>query len=217
MYTKNPIVQPLQNSSTSHIRVLHAVPDAPNVDVYANDQLVAENLPYGQYTNYITVPSETYEISLYVAGSTDSPVLSNMLTIHPNSIYTIAAVGRLSDISFLAIPDTNMSHHYNMSMIRFVHLSPNAPSVDITLPDGTIIFQRIPFKEVTHYIALPPSDYTLQVRVAGTSTVVLTLPTIETDADKYYTVYALGLVGESPELEALVVLDGYRNNHSIKN
>jgi len=48
-----------------------------------------------------------------------------------------------------------------------------------------------------------PMNYTLQVRVAGTDNVVLTVPNVPLEADKYYTVYAIGLAGEDPELQAL--------------
>lgn len=51
-------------------------------------------------------------------------------------------------------------------------------------------------------------NYTLHVRVAGTSNVVLTVPYVYLMADKYYTVYAIGLVGGKPKLEALLLLDG---------
>lgn len=47
--------------------------------------------------------------------------------------------------------------------------------------------------------------------VAGTSNVVLTVPDVNLIADKYHTVYAIGLVGEKPELEVLLLLDGENN------
>jgi hypothetical protein len=191
-----------------YVRVIHTVPDAPNVDIYANDKLIINNLAYGSYTDYLPIPEGTYKISLYVAGTKNSPVLANMLTVNKNSILTVAAVGTLSDIGLLAITDANETRKPDKAMIRFVHLSPNAPAVDITLPNGTVIFSNISFKHKTSYIDVVPMNYTLQVRVAGTSNVVLTVPNVNLNADKYYTVYAIGLVGETPELEALLLLDG---------
>lgn len=187
---------------------MHAVPDAPNVDVYANNQMIVDNLAFGDYTDYLSVPEGTYEISLYVAGTKNSPVLSDTLTVNNNSISTVAAVGNLSDIEFLAITDANEDKMPGKSMIRFLHLSPNAPAVDITLPDGTVIFSDTSFLQITPYIDVMPMDYTLQVRVAGTEDIVLIVPNVSLDADKYYTVYAIGLVGENPELQALLIQDG---------
>ncbi len=197
--------------SVGYVRVIHTVPDAPNVDVYANDELIVSNLSYSHYTDYLSIPEGTYTISLYVAGTKDSPVLANMLTVNRNSILTVAAVGTLSDIGLLAIADANVSRTPGKAMIRFLHLSPNAPAVDITLPNGTVIFSNISFRHITSYIDVAPMNYTLQVRVAGTSNVVLTVPNINLIADKFYTIYAIGLVGGKPGLEALLIMDGENN------
>ena len=198
----------VNDMSMGKVRVIHTVPDAPNVDIYANDKLIISNLAYGDYTDYLSIPEGTYKISLYVAGTKDSPVLSNMITVNKNSILTVAAVGTLSDIGLLAITDSNEARKPGKAMIRLLHLSPNAPAVDITLPDGTVIFSNVAYKHITPYIDVMPMNYTLQVRVAGTSNVVLTVPDVNLNADRYYTIYAIGLAGGSPELEALLLQDG---------
>jgi hypothetical protein len=195
------------NLSTAYIRVLHAVPDAPNVDVYADDQLIAKDLAFGKYTDYISVPEGNYEITVYAAGTKSNPVLDNMLTIRPDTIHTIAAVGTLNTIGVLAIPD-RMAGSDSGALVRFCHLSPNAPAVDITLPDGTILFRNVSFKQLTPYLSVNPMNYTLQVRAAGTSTVVLTVPNVNLRSGMVYTIYAIGLVGREPELSALLVTDG---------
>lgn len=207
IYSGTPITQHL----IGYFRVLHAIPDAPNVDVYANDKLIVENLPYGQYTSYMPMCEGTYKISLYVAGSKTTPVLSNMLRIDTNSILTVAAIGTLSTRGLLAITDANTAKDPTTAMVRFGHLSPNAPAVDITLTDGTIMFSNVSFTQVTSYLAVPPSNYTLQVRLAGTPTVVLTVQNIDLEADKFYSIYAIGLVNAQPPLEALLTLDS--NNY----
>lgn len=208
MYTNKNTVYFQRRMPVGHVRVIHTVPDAPNVDVYANDEMVVDNLAFGDYTDYLTVPEGTYEIALYVAGTKDSPVLADTLTISDNSILTVAAVGNLSDIEFLAITDVDEDKIPERSMVRFLHLSPNAPAVDITLPDGTVIFSNISFEQITSYMDVMPMDYTLQVRVAGTDTVVLTVPGVNLEEEKFYTVYAIGLAGEDPELQALLIEDG---------
>jgi len=194
--------------SRSYIRVLHAVPDAPNVDVYADDQLIAKDLAFGKYTDYIPVPEWNYDIAVYATGTKTNPVLENMLMVRPDTIQTVAAVGTLNTIGLLAIPDRTAGNAPGKSMVRFSHLSPNAPAVDITLPDGTILFRNVSFKQLTNYLTVNPMSYTLQVRPTGTSTVVLTVPNVNLKPGMVYTIYAIGLVGKEPELSALLVMDG---------
>jgi hypothetical protein len=50
-------------------------------------------------------------------------------------------------------------------------------------------------------------NYTLQVRLAGTPDVVLTVPNVRLDPNKAYTVYAVGFAGREPKLEALLLTD----------
>lgn len=195
-------------NAMGYVRVLHAVPDAPNVDVYADGNLIVSDLAYSESTEYLPVPEGTYKISVYAAGSTNSPVISNMLSVHGNSMITVAAAGMLDNIVLLAIHDANTAMRPGKALIRFLHLSPNAPAVDITLPNGTVIFSNVSFKQITPYIDVAPMNYTLQVRAAGTSTVVLTIPNVNLSSDEYYTAYAIGLINDDPQLEALLLMDG---------
>ncbi|SDK99681.1 DUF4397 domain-containing protein [Natronincola ferrireducens] len=191
----------------SYIRVFHAVPDAPAVDVYANDCLIVKNISYKHVSHYLSLPAGPTNIKIYPAGSRVNPVLDVNIVVPPMEILTVAAVGTLSTIELLVIEEPKFCAPYYKTNIRFGHLSPNAPTVDITLKDGTVIFSNVSFKDVTDYIRVAPGIYELQVRIAGTNQVVLNLPSVALNPKNFYTIYAVGLVGEMPPLEALLSLD----------
>lgn len=79
--------------------------------------------------------------------------------------------------------------------VRFVHLSPNAPAVDVAVTGGAVVFGNKSFKDYTAFTPLDAGTYNLEVRVAGTSTVALPLPGITLQAGKIYTVFAKGFLG----------------------
>ncbi len=191
----------------SYARVLHASPDAPGVDVYLNNMIIARNLRYKQFTEYLPLMPGMYNVKVYATGTMTNPVIDVMLDVKPNSDYTIAATGFLRDIEPLVIDDTAMMMPNNKGRVKFVHLSPDAPAVDITLPDGTVLFSDIEFREVSKRISVNPGRYTLQARVAGTNKVVLTVPNVVIKPGKYYTVYAVGTVQGRPPLQVLIALD----------
>lgn len=198
-----------QMNSDSYIRVLHASPDAPPVDIYANGNMIAQNLEYTQITSYLPVPPGNYNIRVFPTGVSTNPVINTNVAISPQSQYTVAANGLLANISLLPIIEPYVNGmNSRKSYVRFVHLSPNAPSVDITLPDGTVVFRNVGFRDITNYLALNPGEYTLQVRPTGTSQVVLTIPNVRVSPNMVYTIYALGLLGATPPLEAMIVMDG---------
>ncbi|HAD33406.1 MAG TPA: cell wall anchor protein, partial [Chitinophagaceae bacterium] len=79
--------------------------------------------------------------------------------------------------------------------VRFVHLSPDAPAVDVAVTGGSVVFANKAFKTYTAFTPLDAGTYNLEVRVAGTSTVALPLPGIALTAGKIYTVFAKGFLG----------------------
>ena len=193
---------------TSYLRILHASPKTSAVDVYINDMLKFKNLAYGDFTDYIEVITGNYNVKIYTAGTKTSPVLNKTLFVPPEKIYTIAAIGLMPNIELLTVPETKITQPANMVYIKFAHLSPNTGPVDIVLPDGRILFKNISYKAFTDYIQVPAGTYTLEARPTGTKTTILYIPNIKLRSQRFYTVYAIGLLKGQPGLQALIPLDG---------
>jgi hypothetical protein len=111
--------------------------------------------------------------------------------------YSVFAVNSVSNIEPLLIEDDLTAPAQGKAHVRFIHLSPDAPAVDITLTDGTIVFGNRAFKDFTAFTPLDAGTYDLQVRVAGTTTVALDLPGITVESGKIYTVFAKGFLSGS--------------------
>lgn len=194
---------PLMRNSKAKVRVLHAAPDAPMVDIYINDQKALERVNYYMLTPYNELPSGNYKIDIYPTGQTTRPVLTEHVTIESDKSYTIAAAGKLNDLQLVIAEDAEKVP--TKAKARFWHLSPNAPTVDIAIKDGDVLFRNVSFTEATDYLELSPTSVDLEVRIAGTDDVVLTLFNTSLKANQVYTIVALGLVGEKPRLEAVVI------------
>jgi len=108
----------------------------------------------------------------------------------------------------LLVLEPKVNNPTNNAYVKFAHLSPNAGAVDVTVPDGKILFKNVNYKESTDYIQVPPGTYTFDVRPTGTKTTALYVPNVRLKAQRFYTVYAVGLVGDHPGLQALIPLDG---------
>lgn len=204
-YNNNIINYVSAQQMNSYIRVLHASPNAPAVDIYANGNLIVSDLAYMESSPYIPVPSDNYSIMVFPTGQKTDPVVTTDIFIPPNTIFNVAAIGELPDISLYPIQEPTAAPNMGRACVRFVHLSPNAPAVDIKLADGTEVFTDVEFKDMTGYVCVPPGTYTFTVTPTGTDDVVLTVPNIELSSNNAYTIYAIGLVGESPALEALLI------------
>lgn len=191
-------------NNSSLVRVFHAAPQAPNVDVYVNDQMVFSNLAFGDFTRYVYLDEGEYNVSVYLAGQKDRPVINQMVDVSSQQIFTIAATGNLDNLGLLVIPDkVSKSPSQNYSSVRVIHLSPNAPGVDI-LVDGDILFEDISFGEGTDYVDLNPGTYNVNVVLNTDKSVVLPLK-VTLNPDKIYTIY---IIGNPPTLQAVQVVDG---------
>lgn len=191
----------------SYIRVLHAVPNAPAVDIYANDNLIVKNLSYKEFSKYLPVAEGNYNIKVYPTGQRENPIVDTDLYIPKATFFNVAAIGEAPNVSLYPIPEPTVKQNFGRPCIRFVHLSPNAPNVDITMEDGEKIFTDVGYKNFTDYACIPSGTYTFQVRLAGSDDVVLNIPDVTLMPDNYYTIYAVGLAGEAPPLQAIVALE----------
>jgi hypothetical protein len=201
-------VTPVNTPSNSLVKVIHASPDAPGVDLLVDNTVAGTNLTFPNNTGYLTVNSGTRNIKVNVTGTMTTVIEANV-DFMQNKNYSVFAVNSVSNIEPLLVEDDLTVPAQGKAHVRFIHLSPDAPAVDITLTDGTIVFGNKSFKEFTAFTPLDAGTYDLQVRVAGTPTVALDLPGITLEAGKIYTFFAKGFlsgVGQQ-ELGAEIIVN----------
>lgn len=60
-------------SATGRVRIMHASPDAPAVDVYVDGTKAVAGLAYPHNTGYLTVPAGTRQVKVLASPSTEVP------------------------------------------------------------------------------------------------------------------------------------------------
>ena len=182
-------------TAKANVLVVHASPDAPGVDLLVDNTLAGTNLTFPNNTGYLSVNAGTRNIKVNVTGTSTTVIQAN-LNLMENKNYSVFAVNQVSAIEPLVLEDNLSSPASGKSHVRFIHLSPNAPAVNITLTDGTVVFNNVSFKGSVDFTPLNAGTYNLQVRDAATNqTVVLELPNITLQTGKIYTVFAKGFLG----------------------
>ncbi len=181
-------------STKAKTTVTHASPNAPNVDILVNDAVVATNVPYLSSLAYTELNSGNNRVRVNVTG-TSTTVIDATLPFDAGKNYSIFAVDSVSKISAIRLDDDLTAPAAGKTHVRFVHLSPNAPAVDIALAGGAVLFPNYSFKQSSAFTPINAGTYNLEVRLAGTSTVVLSLPGVPLVDGKIITVYARGFVG----------------------
>lgn len=186
---------PVAPESSANLMVVHASPNAPAVDLLVDDMIAGSGLTFPNNTAYLSVDAGPRNVKVNVSG-TSTTVINADLSLTENANYTVFAVDSVSKISTVVLTDNLASPAAGKAHVRFVHLSPNAPAVNITLTNGTIVFGNRAFKQSTDFTPLDAGTYDLQVRDAATNTtVVLSLPGIALTNGKIYTIFAKGFLG----------------------
>lgn len=191
----------------SYVRLFNASPNSPDIDVYVNGKLMLQNFAYKNFSKYVAVPPDEYTIKIYPTGQTTNPILDTKLYIPQNTAFNVAIIGKYPDINLYPVPEPYTGQNFGRPCIRFINLAPDGPTVDVTLANGTKVFNNIGYKDIADYACIPSGTYTFQVRPAGGNDIILTIPDIQLSSNNYYTIYLTGLAEGSPALEAKTVLE----------
>jgi len=191
------------------LRMVHASPSAPILDVYltAPDVDIEDvdpslpNLPFFGYTPYYEAVSGDYRITLTPVGTKVVAYDSGIVSMTPNSILTVVAiedVTTVSDLSLIAltniaslpsfeIPDTR-------GRLRAVHLSPEAPNMDVLLDDTEFATDLI-YQASSGYHPVRSGAINVKFNEAGTTTTLVeTSPFLALLTD--YTLFAANVPDE---------------------
>lgn len=198
------------------VRVLHGSPDAPPVDIFLNDMKVVSGLPFKNISEYLQIKPGEYKLEIYPSTVPKlNPVFRKKVLLPSDSVYTIAAINKLNNLNIFIINDPTEKPRNNISYLRAVHLSPNAPAVNIRVNNRTIC-RNLQYKGISRYAQLDPGTYNISVLTTSGGDNVLTIPNQVLQVGFYQTVYILGLVGGEPPLQAIIPIDSlcrFRNRN----
>lgn len=184
------------DKGSAKLMVVHASPDAPGVDLLIdNTKKNSSALTYPNNTGYLTVDEGTRNIKVNVSSSGANVINADVPFVKDKN-YSLFAIDSVSKLSTLLLEDDLTAPASGKAHIRFVHLSPNAPAVDIVeATSNTVVFDNVSFKGYSAFTPLAAGSYNLDVRLHGTSTTVLSLPGVALSNGMIYTVFAKGFVG----------------------
>ncbi len=90
----------------ARVRVVHASPDAPDVDVLLDDAEVLGDVPYLTASNYLGVPAGDHNLKVNAAG-TATTVIDADVNLVDGTDYTVIASGLVEAIEPIVLQDDN--------------------------------------------------------------------------------------------------------------
>ena len=178
---------------SAYVRVVHASPDAPAVDVFLDGKQTVDGAAFKAVTSFGDVPAGKHSVLVTVHGD-KKEVLKQEFDLKAGTYYTVAATGLLKDIKLTAFTASSMMMSKSKAKINVYHLSPGSPNVDalaVDMKNAKIVSNLAYGKMVTKLVN--PMGVNLDIVPAGKMTpVVKNLSGVSIAAGKSYSIFAMG-------------------------
>lgn len=201
------------------LRVIHAVSDAPAVNIVANGDVAVAGLDYAESSERLALAPATYSIAVDALLPTDEAltVIGPVeLALEEATNYKVFAVGSVVADSIMPVVVTSDIEDIAEGNIRLqvVHAASAAPAVDIhvTAPDADLTAPNatLDFAEYTGVLNVPAGNYRVRITFPGEDTVVFDSGALDLAAGTDLVVAAINsrFAGDSPVSLLAVAADG---------
>ena len=154
--------------TSAFVQIVHNSP-YPTVDVYVNEELALESVPYRASTGLLELPLNT---TVGIAPAGGDVIASFPFTLEDDSEYVVVASGIVGDedypFNLLASGLEPEAESDETFALKVMHGVTDAPAVDI-YADGNLLVENLAYGDFQGYLQVPVGDYTLDVTAHGTT------------------------------------------------
>lgn len=161
-----------------------------NIDIYVDNDKVANNFSFGEYTSYYIFLVGNHRVRVYKAG-TKNKLYEKVIKIKNFSKYTGAFEGNKNMYSMVITESSCNKTNSNIASVRFISISENKTYLDIYV-DDIIVIKDFYHNDISGYLALQEGSHNIKLTRAGTMRVVVEEPQLKFDGSNCYSVYILG-------------------------
>jgi hypothetical protein len=171
------VISPFAFSQDSAgVRLINLSPDTKEVDVWVDGTLTKGFLEYSVASDYINLSAGTHQIQVHPTRG-ENVLAQLQVDVSPAVHYTLGLTGlsTQNNLQLVSLTD-DQSSSFLYAKVRFVNATPGMPAVDIAIANsGTVLVSNLGYQQSSGYIRVQPGVYDLEVRAAGTTTVLYTI------------------------------------------
>ena len=197
-----------QVAPVAYVAIYHASPNAPELDVIVDERPV-NRLEFTDYTGYLNFYTGQRNFKINPFNASNS-LVDTTITFRDGAFYSLFIVNNLPNVEALAVRDSASAPSEGKAKVRFINLSPDAGSLQITANDkDSSIFDAGDFKQPSNFVEMDAASSSFVLKPAGSSDELVTVPDIELRPGRFYTIIARGFAnppaGNNNELSLEVI------------
>ncbi|NJN28864.1 MAG: DUF4397 domain-containing protein [Cyclobacteriaceae bacterium] len=175
------------------VSIYHLSPDAPDLDVELDDRLIFNQaLEYTDYSNYLRFYPGSRELA-FSPFNANNILVDTTVNFQADKVYSVFVSGAGSNLSTLIVEDKIESPAAGESMIRVIHLSPDAAATDFYLGDeSTALISDLEFNESSEFEAIDAGEYDLNITPGGETDALVSVEKANFREGGIYTVLLRG-------------------------
>jgi hypothetical protein len=189
------------------VRIVHAVPTAAQLDLFAGDLMLFDGLGFKSVTPYRAIDGQRYAFALKPAGMPRAkPLSSNTEGLEDGHFYTALAMPGDDRVPHLRIVSDQLdTPPAGKALLRIVHAGVDAGTIDVReAGSANTLFDKVAYQTVSDYRAVSPINDAIEIIGGGRA---LTTFNARLEAGRYYTVVIVGTADLTPRLEAFLIED----------
>lgn len=166
--------------AVSRLQIIHNSPD-PTVDIYVNGVNAVPGLSFRSATGMIDLPTRTpIDIAVVPAGAAIGSAVATLedVVLEDGKVYLAMASGVVGDATTpfsVVINDQGRDRAADANQVDLIlfHGAPDAPTVDVVVEDGPVLFDNIEYGNFSDYLGVAPAAYVLDITPADDNTTVV--------------------------------------------
>lgn len=178
--------------SVAYVSLYHVSPDAPPLGILVDNNRINFNpFDYTEHTGYLRFFTGQREL-IFTPFNASNTLLQTSVNLEDDQLYSVFVTGEADDLQVLVSEDSIPEVEGNNTLVRLVHVSPDAPAVDLSATEGEDLFSAVAYREVSEFVEIPAGSTSFDITAAGTEEVVATVASVNFLPERVYTIVVRG-------------------------
>ncbi len=179
---------------SAEVAFFHGSPNNLDMTVYLDDAPLSGTFAYKTYSGYIQTNNLGIRKVKFISVASAATLIDTTFNFVQNKAYTIAVVNKPSGKpQAIIIEDGVNLVNQADTPIRFIHLSPDTPAVDVKFINvGTTLVTGQTYMQASQFQEFAVNNYSAEIRRSSDNKLLLTVGLPLTNAAIFQTIYFVG-------------------------